>query len=151
MLPKHRKLEQGRRERAAPACWHDGWSRANGRSARIHLRDPEAYFAAKVAATKVANEFCDAGLPVVTVLRLRLPDRVIGTNTTSHSGRILADALFDQSFSVSCRRHQRVDVEDVAERSPVAWSGGVVGERYTLGGENLTFSQLFETLVISLA
>jgi len=39
-----------------------------------------------------------------------------------------------------------VDVEDVAMGHVLAMDRGVVGERYLLGGENLTFSKLFETL-----
>jgi dihydroflavonol-4-reductase len=39
-----------------------------------------------------------------------------------------------------------VDVEDVALGHALAMERGVVGQSYILGGENLTFSQIFETL-----
>jgi dihydroflavonol-4-reductase len=49
-------------------------------------------------------------------------------------------------FPVSGGGINVVDVEDVANGHVMAMERGAVGERFVLGGENLTFSQLFETL-----
>jgi dihydroflavonol-4-reductase len=49
-------------------------------------------------------------------------------------------------FPVSGGGLNVVDVEDVANGHVLAMERGKIGERYILGGENLTFSQVFETL-----
>ncbi len=113
----------------------------------FNLADPEAYFAAKVAADKVAAEFIAEGLPIV----LALPATIAGPGDwkPTPNGRLLLEYLKTPStshFPVSGGGINVVDVEDVALGHVGAMDHGVVGERYVLGGENLTFSQLFETL-----
>ena len=113
----------------------------------FNLSDPEAYFAAKVAADKVADEFIAAGLPIV----MALPATIAGPGDwkPTPNGQLLLEYLKTPStshFPVSGGGINVVDVEDVATGHVLAMERGVVGQRYLLGGENLTFSQLFETL-----
>ncbi len=113
----------------------------------FNLQDPEAYFAAKLAAEQVCNEFRDAGLPIVSVL----PASIAGPGDwkPTPNGRLLLDYLNTpptSHFPVSGGGLSVVDVEDVADGHLLAMEHGVTGERYILGGENLTFSQVFETL-----
>ncbi|HET7539895.1 MAG TPA: NAD-dependent epimerase/dehydratase family protein [Polyangiaceae bacterium] len=113
----------------------------------FNLTDPEAYFAAKVAADRVAAEFIAEGAPIVTVL----PATIAGPGDwkPTPNGQLLLDYLKTpptSHFPVSGGGINVVDVEDVAHGHLLAMERGVVGERYLLGGENLTFSRLFETL-----
>ncbi len=113
----------------------------------FNLPDAEAYVAAKVAAEQVADEFRDAGLPIVSVL----PASIAGPGDwkPTPNGRLLLDYLNQAPtghFPVSGGGLNVVDVEDVANGHVLAMEHGAIGERYILGGENLTFSQVFETL-----
>jgi len=113
----------------------------------FNLADPEAYFAAKVAGDKVAAEFVAEGLPLV----LALPATIAGPGDwkPTPNGQLLLEYLKTpptSQFPVSGGGINVVDVEDVANGHVLAMERGVVGERYLLGGENLTFSKLFETL-----
>jgi dihydroflavonol-4-reductase len=116
-------------------------------SHEFNLTDPEAYFAAKVAADAVVDEFVEAGLPIVRVL----PTTIAGPGDwkPTPNGRLLLEYLKTPStshFPVSGGGINVVDVEDVANGHALAMDRGVVGESYILGGDNLTFSQIFETL-----
>ena len=113
----------------------------------FNLKDPEAYFAAKVAADEVVAEFLAEGLPIVSAL----PGTIAGPGDwkPTPNGRLLLEYLKTPStshFPVSGGGLNLVDVEDVACGHMAAMDRGLVGERYILGGENLTFSQVFETL-----
>jgi dihydroflavonol-4-reductase len=113
----------------------------------FNLEDPEAYFAAKVAADQVANEFIAQGLPIV----MALPTTIAGPGDwkPTPNGQLLLEYLKTPStshFPVTGGGINVVDVEDVAQGHVGAMEQGVIGERYVLGGDNLTFSQLFETL-----
>ena len=113
----------------------------------FNLRDPEAYIAAKVAADEVVREFLELGLPVVSVL----PATSAGPGDwkPTPNGRLLLDYLNTPAtshFPVSGGGINVVDVADVAQGHVLAMERGLVGSRYILGGENLTFSQVFETL-----
>jgi len=113
----------------------------------FNLRDPEAYFAAKVAADRVAAEFSKGGLPIVSVL----PGTIAGPGDwkPTPNGQLLLEYLKTpptSHFPVSGGGINVVDVEDVALGHVLAMERGAPGERYVLGGENLTFSRLFETL-----
>jgi len=113
----------------------------------FNLRDPEAYFAAKVAADQVVTEFTERGLPIVSVL----PTSIAGPGDwkPTPNGRLLLEYLKMPStshFPVSGGGINVVDVADVAQGHVLAMERGVPGVRYILGGDNLTFSQLFETL-----
>ncbi len=113
----------------------------------FNLADPEAYYAAKVAADQVAAEFIAEGLPIV----MALPATIAGPGDwkPTPNGQLLLEYLKTPStshFPVSGGGLSVVDVEDVALGHVGAMERGLVGERYLLGGENLTFSQVFETL-----
>jgi len=113
----------------------------------FNLTDPEAYFAAKVAADQVAAEFIADGSPIV----LALPTTIAGPGDwkPTPNGQLLLEYLKTpptRHFPVAGGGINVVDVEDVAVGHVLAMERGVVGERYLLGGENLTFSRLFETL-----
>jgi dihydroflavonol-4-reductase len=113
----------------------------------FNLKDPEAYFAAKVLADQVVLEFLALGLPIVSVL----PATIAGPGDwkPTPNGRLLLEYLKTPStshFPVSGGGLNVVDVEDVANGHCLAMERGKVGERYLLGGDNLTFSQVFETL-----
>jgi dihydroflavonol-4-reductase len=113
----------------------------------FNLTDPEAYFAAKVAADKVADEFLATGLPIVKVL----PASIAGPGDwkPTPNGRLILEYLKTPStshFPVAGGGINVVDVEDVANGHVLAMERGAVGESYILGGDNLTFSQVFETL-----
>ena len=116
-------------------------------SHQFNLKDPEAYFAAKVAADEVVAEFVAAGLPIVSAL----PGTIAGPGDwkPTPNGQLLLEYLKTPStshFPISGGGINIVDVEDVATGHIAAMERGVVGERYILGGENLTFAQVFETL-----
>jgi dihydroflavonol-4-reductase len=113
----------------------------------FNLTDPEAYFAAKVAADGVVDEFIAAGEPIVRVL----PATTAGPGDwkPTPNGQLILEYLKTPStrhFPVSGGGINVVDVEDVAMGHALAMDRGKIGESYILGGENLTFSQIFETL-----
>ncbi|HYQ03968.1 MAG TPA: NAD-dependent epimerase/dehydratase family protein [Polyangiaceae bacterium] len=113
----------------------------------FNLADPEAYFAAKVAADKVAAEFIAQGSPIV----LALPSTIAGPGDwkPTPNGQLLLEYLKTpptSHFPVSGGGINVVDVEDVANGHVQAMEHGAIGERYILSGDNLTFSQLFETV-----
>jgi dihydroflavonol-4-reductase len=111
------------------------------------LADPETYILSKYEAERVALEFADQGLPVVIVN----PSGVMGPGdwkpTPTGQGIVsylklppsLRMPVTDGGINV-------VDVEDVAMGHVLAMDKGRIGERYVLGGEDQTYTQLFETL-----
>ena len=116
-------------------------------SHELNLEDPEAYFAAKIAADGVVEEFLAQGSPIVRVL----PGTIAGPGDwkPTPNGRLLLEYLKTpptSHFPVSGGGINVVDVEDVANGHVLAMERGKIGESYILGGENLTFSQIFETL-----
>lgn len=114
---------------------------------RFNLVDPETYYLSKVRADAVVTEAMAQGQPIVSVLPAALFGP--GDRKPTPNGRLLLDYLrrspdfrvpiFDGGFNI-------VDVDDVAVGHVLAMEGGRVGERYILGGENVTFEQLFSTL-----
>lgn len=113
----------------------------------LNLSDPEAYFAAKIAANRVCEELLVQGLPIVRVL----PGTIAGPGDwkPTPNGRFLLEYLKTPAtshFPVSDGGINLVDVEDVALGHVLAMERGKVGESYILGGDNLTFTQIFETL-----
>jgi dihydroflavonol-4-reductase len=113
----------------------------------FNLADPETYILSKYEAEQVALELADDGLPVVVVL----PSGIMGpgdwkpTPTGQGILRYLKTPptihlpVTDGGINV-------VDVEDVVNGHILAMDKGRVGERYILGGDNLTFRQFFQTL-----
>jgi dihydroflavonol-4-reductase len=144
---KHRKLDKVVVTSSAGVLGTTAGRELMDETHELNLHDPEAYFAAKIAADQVANEFRDAGLPIVSVL----PATIAGPGDwkPTPNGGILLEYLRTpptSHFPVAGGGINVVDVEDVANGHVLAMERGTVGERFVLGGENLTFSQLFETL-----
>ena len=113
----------------------------------FNLKDPEAYFAAKVAADEVVAEFLAEGMPIVSVL----PGTIAGPGDwkPTPNGRLLLEYLKTpptSHFPISGGGINLVDVEDVARGHVAAMERGGVGQRYLLGGENLSYAEIFETL-----
>jgi dihydroflavonol-4-reductase len=111
------------------------------------LSDPETYIRAKVEQLQVVDEMIDDGLPVVTVL----PSAVFGPGDyrPTPNGRTLIDYLkqsFGRRVPSSDGGISVVDVEDVVEGHIQAMNSGRLGERYILGGENVTFRDFFGLL-----
>ncbi|HYJ07466.1 MAG TPA: SDR family oxidoreductase [Polyangiaceae bacterium] len=116
-------------------------------SHELNLTDPEAYTQAKVQAAEVVSEAVDEGMPIVSVL----PGTIAGPGDRkpTPNGQVLLRYL---SFSPGWRFPvvpgglNIVDVEDVALGHILAMEEGKLGERYILGGDNLTYTQIFEML-----
>ena len=104
------------------------------------------YKRSKYQAEQVALEFARGGVPVVIVN----PTAPIGDHDfrPTPTGKIVVDflrgampAFLDTGLNV-------VYAGDVAEGHFAACERGRVGERYVLGGENLTLQQIFEKLAL---
>jgi dihydroflavonol-4-reductase len=113
----------------------------------FNLTDPEAYVAAKVKAAEVVEEAVEAGQQIVSVLpgtmagpgdRKPTPNGQTMLRYLKHSPSIRFPVV-DGGLNI-------VDVEDVALGHILAMEKGQPGEKYILGGDNLTFTQIFETL-----
>lgn len=105
-----------------------------------------AYKRSKFMAEKVALEYARDAFPVVIVN----PTAPVGDHDwkPTPTGKIVVDfvrrnmpAYVDTGLNV-------VDVRDVAAGHLLACERGRVGERYILGGENLTLQQIFEKLEV---
>jgi dihydroflavonol-4-reductase len=110
-----------------------------------NLTDPEIYVRAKIEADRVVAEGVDAGLPVISVL----PSAVFGPGDrkpTPNGHSLLSYLKLSPHRKVPATDGgvSVVDVEDVAEGHILAMEKGRVGERYILGGENLTYRDLFQ-------
>jgi dihydroflavonol-4-reductase len=113
----------------------------------LNLTDPEAYILAKVKQAEVVDEAVEDGQPIVSVL----PGTIAGPGDrkpTPNGQTLLRYLKHSPSlrFPIVPGGLNIVDVEDVALGHILAMEKGVVGQKYILGGENLTFSQIFETL-----
>jgi dihydroflavonol-4-reductase len=113
----------------------------------FNLTDPEIYVRAKVEADEVVQERVSEGQPIISVL----PTGVFGPGDwkPTPNGQTLLSYLklkpgrripaTDGGISV-------VDVEDVVDGHILAMAKGRPGERYILGGENVTFRDLFQLM-----
>lgn len=113
----------------------------------LNLTDPETYTLAKVKQAQVVADAVEAGMPIVSVL----PGTIAGPGDRkpTPTGQTLLRYLKHSPslrFPVVPGGLNVVDVEDVALGHILAMEKGVVGEKYILGGDNLTFSQIFEML-----
>jgi dihydroflavonol-4-reductase len=116
-------------------------------SHELNLTDPEAYVQAKLRAADVVATAVEEGAPVVSVLPGTMAGP--GDRKPTPNGQMLLRYLKywpSLPFPVVDGGLNIVDVEDVALGHIAAMEKGVVGEQYILGGENLTFQQIFETL-----
>jgi dihydroflavonol-4-reductase len=103
-----------------------------------------AYQRSKFLAQQVAEEYASQGLPVVLVN----PSTPVGVgdHKPTPTGQIIVDFLNGRMFAYVDTGLNIVDVEDVAVGHLLAAEQGRVGERYILGGENLTLKQIVDLL-----
>lgn len=102
------------------------------------------YKRSKFLAEKVAIEFAEKGLPVVIVN----PTAPVGDHDfkPTPTGQTIVDFLRGAMPAYLDTGLNIVDVRDVAKGHLLACQKGRVGERYILGGENLTLQQIFAEL-----
>jgi dihydroflavonol-4-reductase len=113
----------------------------------LNLTDPEAYVRAKVEAASVVDEAVGEGQAIVSVLPGTMAGP--GDRRPTPNGQMLLRYLKHSpslSFPVAAGGLNIVDVEDVALGHILAMEKGAAGEHYILGGDNLTYSQIFEAL-----
>jgi dihydroflavonol-4-reductase len=105
---------------------------------------PGPYKRSKFMAERVAEEAARAGAPVVIVN----PSTPIGPLDLkpTPTGRIIADFLAGRMPAYMDTGLNLADVADVARGHLLAAERGRIGERYILGGENLTLKEMFERL-----
>lgn len=113
----------------------------------FNLSDPETYILSKLEALRVTLEMVEKGAPAVAVL----PSGIVGPGDwkpTPTGAGILTYLRSPTAFRmpISDGGLNLVDVDDVVEGHVLAMEKGRVGQSYILGGENVTFRQMFETL-----
>ncbi|MFC0710559.1 hopanoid-associated sugar epimerase [Azorhizophilus paspali] len=98
------------------------------------------YKRSKFLAESLVREFATEGLPVVIVN----PSTPIGPRDIkpTPTGRIVRDAIAGRLPAYVDTGLNIVHVDDVAEGHWLAFQHGVVGERYILGGQNLTLREM---------
>jgi dihydroflavonol-4-reductase len=107
---------------------------------------PGHYKRSKFMAEQAAVEAARAGAPVVIVN----PSTPIGALDfkPTPTGRIIADFLNRRMPAYVDTGLNIVDVEDVARGHLLAAERGRIGEKYILGGENLTLKEFLERLAL---
>lgn len=113
----------------------------------FNREDSETYIVAKWKAECVALEEAKRGLPVVVVN----PSAIYGPGDwkpTPSGAAILKYMNWKLPIGFPCTEGgiNVVDVDDVARGHILAMEKGRIGERYILGGENVTWEQLFSML-----
>lgn len=102
------------------------------------------YKRSKYLAEEVVREYVVMGLPVVTV-NPAAPVGV-GDHKPTQTGKMIVDFLNGRMPAYVDTGLTIVDVDDVANGHLIAMENGRVGERYILGGENLTLKQVLDLL-----
>ncbi len=102
------------------------------------------YQRSKFLAEEVARDFARQGLPVVIVNPTSPVG--IGDYKPTPTGQIIVDFLNGRIFGYVDTGLNIIDVEDVAAGHLLAAERGQVGQRYILGGENLTLKQILDLL-----
>jgi dihydroflavonol-4-reductase len=102
------------------------------------------YKRSKFLAEEVARGFAQQGLPVVIVN----PSTPVGPGDIkpTPTGQMIVDFLRGRMWAYLPTGLNLVDVDDVAAGHLMAAQRGRVGERYILGGENLTLLEIFGLL-----
>ena len=113
----------------------------------FNLKDSETYVVAKWKAEQLALSYVDKGLDVVAVN----PTGIFGPGDwkPTPSGDSILQFLkwrWPWGFPTSDGGINVVDVDDVVAGHLAAMDKGNVGERYILGGENLTYERMFDLL-----
>jgi dihydroflavonol-4-reductase len=102
------------------------------------------YKRSKFLAEEVVGEYVNKGLPVVTV-NPAAPVGV-GDHKPTQTGKMIVDFLNGRMPAYLDTGLTIVDVDDVANGHLLAMEKGHVGERYILGGENLSLKQVLDLL-----
>jgi dihydroflavonol-4-reductase len=102
------------------------------------------YKRSKYLGEEMVREFVRRGAPVV-IVNPAAPIGV-GDHKPTPTGRIVVDFLNGRMPAYVATGLTIVDVEDVATGHLLAAERGKVGERYILGGENLTLKQVLDIL-----
>ena len=102
------------------------------------------YQRSKFLAEEVARDFAHRGLPVVVVNPCSPVG--VGDHKPTPTGQIIVDFLNGRLFGYLDTGLNIVDVEDVAAGHLLAAERGQVGQRYILGGENLTLKRILDLL-----
>ncbi len=102
------------------------------------------YKRSKYLAEEVAQEFVARGLPVV-IVNPAAPVGV-GDHKPTQTGKLIVDFLNRKMPAYVETGLTVVDVDDVAAGHLLAAEKGQIGERYILGGENLTLKQVLDLL-----
>lgn len=102
------------------------------------------YKRSKFLAEEVARGAARRGLPVV-IVNPAAPVGV-GDHKPTPTGQMIVDFLRGRMFGYVDTSLNIVDVEDVAAGHLLAVERGRIGERYILGGENLTLRQVLDLL-----
>lgn len=119
-----------------PETWQEGMPCTLGK-----LR--AGYFDSKRAAEQSVEERVKAGLPVVGLY----PTYCLGPNDVYlSSSRFVTEFIKGNIPFVTEGGMGFVDVRDVAEAVVAGLEKGEVGQKYFLGGHNLTFHQFYEVL-----
>jgi dihydroflavonol-4-reductase len=102
------------------------------------------YKRSKFLAEEVAREFARKGLPVVIVN----PSTPVGPGDVkpTPTGQMIVDFLRGKMWAYLDTGLNVVDVDDVAAGHLLAAERGRVGERYILGGRNLSLREIFHIL-----
>ena len=103
-----------------------------------------SYQRSKFLAEEVARDYARQGLPVV-IVNPSTPVGV-GDHKPTPTGQIIVDLLNGRMFGYVDTGLNIVDVENVAAGHLLAAERGRIGERYILGGENLTLKQILDLL-----
>ncbi len=103
-----------------------------------------SYKRSKFLAEQIASQYATQGLPVVIVN----PSAPVGIGDykPTRTGQMIVDYLRHRMPGYVDTGLNIVDVEDVAAGHLLAAQKGHVGERYILGGENITLKQLLDCL-----
>jgi dihydroflavonol-4-reductase len=102
------------------------------------------YQRSKFMAEEIARDFARQGVPVV-IVNPSSPVG-IGDHKPTPTGQIIVDFLNGRMFGYVNTGLNIIDVDDVAAGHLLAAERGRVGERYILGGENLTLKQILDIL-----
>jgi dihydroflavonol-4-reductase len=102
------------------------------------------YKRSKFLAEEKVREWARRGLPVV-IVNPSTPVGELDIKPTP-TGKIIVDFLRGKMFGYVDTGMNLIDVRDCAECHVLAAEKGRVGERYILGGRNLTLKELFDAL-----
>lgn len=102
------------------------------------------YKRSKFLAEQVVLRYAAGGFPVVIVS----PSAPVGEADAkpTETGKLILDFMLGRMPAYVDTGLNLVDVHDVAEGHLLAWEKGRVGERYILGGRNMSLREILETL-----